>query len=487
MECFLTLLFSLTAAARRWGLRKPAERATRPAILAAAAALLLLSGCAVPQPRGNGQLHFMREPRMQRGYWLYLPQDYVRADDAYRQQRRWPLVVTFHGMKPFDQAHAQAREWQQEADRYGFIVVAPELIAPNVLRQFPVREVTPAFKSDESATLAILDHVYSTTLASREHVLSTSWSSGGYLAHYMLNRHPERFTCLAVRQSNFSASILDPALVPRSRNHALLVLTTQNDFGNVKQETAEAIKWYESNGYGGFAWIEIRGLGHERTPDMAAAFFGHFAGVRPNSPPAVLSQRQAIAGNARGMALLAGTADSAPALAQAAMPAMGADTPMPSRSSSAHPVRASLGQPATAARPSPTLGPDQTAGAQTPSRVDSDRRAPRPRSPVSIRVSSAIGTEPLALAFAAECPADWRVSGNFLWTLNGDPIASGVNGQKTITEPGEHTLGLLVITASGEEHRAFRLVRVLPRIERASSAPQARDSTDEARRDRAPT
>jgi poly(3-hydroxybutyrate) depolymerase len=485
MERLLTLLFSLTSAVHQWVIGRPVERGARPAILAATAALLLLSGCAVPQPRGNGQLHFLREPRMQRGYWLYLPHDYVRADDAFRQQRRWPLVVTFHGMKPFDQAHAQAREWQQEADRYGFIVVAPELMAPNVLRQFPVREITPAFKSDESATLAILDHVYATTLASREHVLSTSWSSGGYLAHYMLNRHPERFTCLAVRQSNFSVGILDPALVPRSRDHALLVLTTQNDFGNVKQETAEAIKWYEGHGYGGFAWIEIKGLGHERTPDMAAAFFGHFAGVRPNSPPAVLSRRQAIAGNARGLALLAATADSTPALAQVTAPPLGAGTPTPGRSSSAHPVRASLGQPGTAARSNP--GSNPTAGAQTPSRDDSARRAPRPRSPLSIRVSSAIGTEPLALAFAAECPADWRARGNFLWTLNGDPIGSGVNGQKTITEPGEHTLGLLVITASGEEHRAFRLVRVLPRIERARSTSDPRDTARQTRQDRVPS
>lgn len=68
------------------------------------------------------------------------------------------------------------------------------------------------------------------------------------------------------------------------------------------------------------------------------------------------------------------------------------------------------------------------------------------------------------LAFAADCPADWRNTADFLWTLDGDPICSGVNGQKTITEPGEHTLGLLVVTRSGREHRAYRLIRVLPHI-----------------------
>ena len=32
-----------------------------------------------------------------------------------------------HGLRPYDDANPQIREWQQEADRYNFIVVAPEL------------------------------------------------------------------------------------------------------------------------------------------------------------------------------------------------------------------------------------------------------------------------------------------------------------------------------------------------------------------------
>ena len=68
------------------------------------------------------------------------------------------------------------------------------------------------------------------------------------------------------------------------------------------------------------------------------------------------------------------------------------------------------------------------------------------------------------LAYSAECPTDWARSADFLWTLNGAPIGSSVNGHKLVSEPGEHSLSLLVVTADGREHRASRMIRVLPRM-----------------------
>ncbi|MFH1747455.1 MAG: PHB depolymerase family esterase [Planctomycetota bacterium] len=407
---------------------------------------------------------------MRRGYWLYLPREYIEADEAARQARRWPLVVTFHGMKPFDCSSAQAREWEQEADRYGFIVVAPDLRAPDILRQFPVRNVGTAFKSDENTTIAILDHVFVTTNADRQNVLSTSWSSGGYMAHYMLNQHPDRFTCLAVRQSNFSSSILGAALTARSRHHPILILNTQNDFGIVKRECREANKWYEGHGYTNFGWVELKNLGHERTPDTAAAFFAGVSGVKPNRAPTVLARRQAIAGNSRGLALLANEALLTRPATQSPpdeITAVAANTPQTYPRNARSPDNSwQRGARPTVRRP---VEPPPGATNMTSTHADTATPPLRPRSPLSIRVSSAIGTEPMVLAFSADCPADWHRGANFLWTLDGDPICSGVNGQKTITQSGEHTLGLLVITSKGEEHRAYRLVRVLPHIE--SGAP----------------
>ena len=423
----------------------------------AALVFLCCAGCLVPQPRGDGRLTRVVEPTTKRGYWLYLPKEYVAADDSARRNRRWPIVASFHGMKPFDTAHRQAREWEQEADRYGFIVIAPELRAPDILRQFPVRKISASFKSDELASLAILDHVLATTHADPGNVLSTSWSSGGYLAHYLLNRHPDLFTCLAVRQSNFSETILNPQVVAHSRYHPIVILMAQNEFAGVKRECRQAIKWYEDAGYTNFAWVEIKGLGHQRTPDTAAAFFASVAGVKPNVPPTVLARRQAIAGNPRGLAMLAERTSTAhPSSTKRPV----TSTPPTARRTQTKPRGTQ--SPATDGRM--TRGPRIAKSPPTPSRKTASREAARPRSRMSIRVSSAIGTEPLILAFSADCPSDWHRTADFLWTLNGDPICNGVNGQKTITKPGEHTLGLLVVTRDEQEHRAYRLIRVLPHL-----------------------
>lgn len=411
-------------------------------LLIAAAVALLSTGCIVPQPRGDGELTRVVEPTLKRGYWRYLPRDYVRSSEAERRTRRWPLVVSFHGMKPFDNAYPQACEWQQEADRYGFVVIAPELLAPDVLAQFPVRTVHWGFHKDEEASIAILDHVFATTQADPSNVLSTSWSSGGYMAHYMLNRHPSRFTCLAVRQSNFSSSVLDAGMCQRSLNHPVLIANTQNDFGICLKESREAREWYQTNGYRNLAWIIVKGLGHERTPDLAADFFARVAGVEPSTPPAVLVQRQAVDGNAEGLAIFT---RRLPKLAN--------------RDANDAVARNGTASPNNSPRVSRV--PDARGG-------DAASAAAR-RQPLAIRVSSAIGLQPLLLSFSAETPADWLEHASFQWTLDGVTIANGVNGQKTIAAPGEYALGLLVVTADGAEHRASRTIRVLPRVSASTS------------------
>jgi len=445
--------------------------AGRAARWAATGLLLWLSsiGCAVPQPRGEGKLERIVEPTVRRGYWLYLPKDYVHMSEAERTTRRWPLVVSFHGMKPFDNARPQALEWESEADRYGYIVVAPELKAPDVLAEFPLRTVHPALKSDDQATLAVLDHVFSTTQADRGNVLATSWSSGGYMAHYMVNRHPDLFTCAAVRQSNFSSSVLDESATSRSIHHPILIINTQNDFAICRKESAEAVKWYERHGYRNVAWVVLKNYGHERTPDTAASFFALVAGIEPKIPPAVLIKRQAVDGNAHGLAFLSGKL-AAPRRAEP--PPQPTDIALrPSPQQTPARARPTGGPPAFAAAPPPRPAPEDL-GPTTPKRVAAIPARPSlpQRSPLNIRVSSPIGIEPLALGFSAECPPDWQERADFLWTLDGEPIANGVNGHKTLAKPGEYTLGLLVVTAQGQEHRAARSIRVLPRLDSTSLA-----------------
>lgn len=404
----------------------------------------------------------MIEPETGRGYWRYLPKSYVEATERERGERRWPLVVTFHGMKPFDSARPQALEWQQESDRFGYITIAPELRTFRLMGQFPLHSINADFTSDERAVLAIMDHVFKTTRADRDNVLSTSWSSGGYMAHYMLNRYPERFSALAVRQSNFAASVLNPEITRRSRYHPILILNTQNDFAICKRESLEAIKWYETHGYENVYWIHIKDKGHERTPDLAADFFGRVAGMQPSSPPAALVQRQAIDGNEQGIAFFAGaeTKFAVPPAAYASS----------SGRRSAQPPSAAGSNPAPR---NPLHASDVNASGAAPTRTAAIPRQDIPRTLLKIRLSSAIGIEPLHLGFSAECPTNWRQTAAFQWSLDGRLIGNGIAGQKTITNAGEHTLALSVVTNKGESYKASRTIRVLPRLDDLSSTSTA--------------
>lgn len=435
-------------------------------------ALLLLagSGCVVSQPRGKGALTHETEPRTNRGYYLYLPEAYVKSDTDARRQRRWPLVMTFHGMKPFDTAPAQANEWQQEADRYGYIVIAPELRAPDVLRQFPVRTVSEAFKSDEVASLAILDRVLADTDADPSNVLATSWSSGGYMAHYMVNRHPTRFTCLAVRQSNFSKTIMDPSRASESRYHPILIVNTQNDFKVCQEESAEAVHWYDNHGFQNMWWLKVSELGHERTPDMAADFFGRVAGVGPSAPSSVLARRTVIDGNPEGIAMLAG---KLPDLQYPPSFASSADyEPLPA-TPRRRPIDAAPIAPFAASDAGAMSNPGATpvrVAPPTPRRSLASLAAMSEREPyVSVSASSTFGLQPLYVGFTVNCPEDWTRKADFLWTLDGQELCRGMNGQKTLNEPGVYNLAVKVTAPDGKTYDASRTIRVLPPIRRGGS------------------
>ncbi|MCA9256708.1 MAG: hypothetical protein KDA33_13760, partial [Phycisphaerales bacterium] len=175
------------------------------------AMLSLSTGCAVPQPRGQGQYKRVKEPRTGAIYHLYLPVDYVKNDGKHPNSpevRKWPLVMTFHGMKPYDNARPQEREWENEADIYGYVVCAPELRTSDSFMEYPLTKEWGYVRTDRENVIAIMDDVFATTMADPQHVLSTSWSCGGYLAHYFPNRFPHRFSCIATRLSNFSAELL---------------------------------------------------------------------------------------------------------------------------------------------------------------------------------------------------------------------------------------------------------------------------------------
>ena len=454
-------------------------------LLLAATALCPLTGCAVGQRPGKGLARYLQEPTTQGWYWLYLPEDYARTENTWLTGKRWPLVVTFHGMKPFDNANRQIREWQQEADRYGFVVLAPECRSPDVLGEFPVRTVHPGVQYDEKLTVAALDEVARRVDIDPACVLSTSWSSGGYLAHYMANRHPERFTCIAPRQSNFSAEVLDPRQVPRYRDNKVGIFYTENDLNVCQRESHEAARWYSQHGFD-VTFAMFKDLGHERRPSAAAAFFAKTCGATAKTPPTELAGLQVkqiplaqLAANGpqathppQGMAegkrkpgndRRAASADGVNTSGMAA-PHTGPTIPTNPRGRRSAPVPSKVKPATPATGPSVPIPPRGTHG-------ENDVLANRLR----IRVSSTIGIAPLLVNFSALVPGHLRRGSFFLWTDNGEPISNGINGQKYLTTPGQHVLEVLMTTADGKELRTSKTITVLERMSNERSAASAGD------------
>ncbi len=256
-----------------------------PLGLAAIFVTFMSAGCAVPQPRGEGHYRRMREPSTGRHYHLYLPVDYIRNKGRhpnYPKVKKWPLVMTFHGMKPYDNARPQEREWEKEADVYGYIVCAPELRTSDSFMEYPLTREHEYVLGDRRNVLAIMDQVFRTSLADPDRVLATSWSCGGYLASYFVNRFPERFSCLAPRLSNFSGELLIEETIPRYKDRIpVAIYIGDGDFPACKRESMEAVAWYMARGFKTVRGKIIDHMGHRRIPQTAAAFFAEQLGIEP--------------------------------------------------------------------------------------------------------------------------------------------------------------------------------------------------------------
>ncbi len=459
------------------------------------AALLVLPavGCVVGQRPGQGKAMRLIEPSTSAGYWLYLPEHYEKQAN---QGRHLPLVMTFHGMNPFDSASGQIREWQQEADRYGYAVCAPELLEAGLLSPVPLTAVTPAFEKDEARVLAIMDHLARTVSVDPNKVVATSFSYGGYLAHYMVNHHPDRFSCIAVKQSNFSESILDPEMTPRYRDYKVGIFYTQNDLRICREESQRAAQWYHRHGFD-VRFGVFKGLGHERTPSLAAALFAQTCGATPRTPPVELAKLQLMElpldKTAEAAATQVAVASSQGPQLSPARDQSSKELSMSSSKMVADATDVESGLPSPSGR-KPTVistplprdqnksgalaGKHPTVLRTKPIPLPGKKKNARPArtstplpakaatdSPIRVRLSSHIGISPLLVSYSVgQLPARWRKGAFFLWTDNGEPISNAINGQKFLIDPGEHQLEVLVTTVDGHEYRATETITVLERI-----------------------
>ncbi len=468
-------------------------------------AICMLSqvGCAVPQPPGHGRCTRLVEPRTSTGYWLYLPEDYVKNQGRHPDGCRWPLVVTFHGLRPYDNANMQIREWQTEADRYNFIVIAPELrTCDSLYMQFPLQNPNlPYVVKDEEAILAIMDEVIRRTDADPARVLATSFSSGGYIAHFMVNRHPERFSCLAVRGSNFNENLLNPAQVPKYRDMKIGIYFGENDIRVCADESMRAIEWYRMRRFDVSA-KKVGGLGHQRRPEVAAAFFASTIGVNPKTPPdlgLVVMKDVGPEPNLhyplhREPPMLPRTPAPQPETPVSARSAVFSPSPpqhtVPTPVATAAP---SAPKPALQAVPSsprtPAVARITPRRSQTPKRPtvprESELGKPAPRVPerskpplvfshreqvdyaplpATIRVhGESTGVAPLRANLTLELPDNLKQGTSVLWTDNGRPISAlnRFEAQLVLKQPGPHQIAAHIITSDDRQAIAERMLTVV--------------------------
>jgi predicted peptidase len=112
-------------------------------------------------------------------FTLFIPDDY-------RGDRPFPLVVALHyggEVTPFYGRNILEILVQPALAALGAIIVAPDALD---------RGWNDA--RDESAVLALMDHLTATLSIDRKRVLCTGYSMGGVGTWYMAGRHPDRFT-----------------------------------------------------------------------------------------------------------------------------------------------------------------------------------------------------------------------------------------------------------------------------------------------------
>lgn len=248
-------------------------------VLAAACCLAWFAaaggGCVVTQSQDvHGKTMDVSDPITERNYYLYLPQSWNKD-----RGQRYPLIVSLHGMKPFDNAMPQLMSWKKICDEQAWICIAPQLKSPDMLNQFPFRYVDDAILNDEAQVLASVGDVIAKYNADPNNVLLTGWSSGGFLIHYMGARHPEMWSVVSAQGSNFSEDIMPEKLTEAARRTPIYIYHGANDFPGVVSDSNEAMQWYIRNGYSSVRMDEAPG-GHERHPEFGARFFiGHMNGT----------------------------------------------------------------------------------------------------------------------------------------------------------------------------------------------------------------
>ena len=223
----------------------------------------MLTGCAVDQAQNTPVWQNLEmDPVTGSSYWIYKP-------STYRHDKPSPVIVTCHGTPPFDIAEHHIREWKMLAEQNGCIVISPSLAGTDgLIGNGPVSGMLLCERSILSI-IAQLGYRYN---IDRANIMITGFSGGGFPTYWVGLRHPEVFSVVVARSCNFNKGNLDGWMPLAARHARVKVYYGENDPGTISSQSRKAIRYLRGKGISVETQV-LPGVGHERHPEVAMAFF----------------------------------------------------------------------------------------------------------------------------------------------------------------------------------------------------------------------
>ncbi len=229
-------------------------------------AVVFLCGCPLPPdtaPTRAGKW-YMREPVTGSGYWMYLPKDYSH-------EKPMKVIISCHGTPPFDVAKHHIDTWGMYGDKYGCIVICPELVGTDGI--FGAGAIYD-MKENEERILSILSSLSYQYNLDRANIMITGFSGGGFPVYWVGLRHPDIFSAVIAQNCNFNQGNTDGWFPRAATKIAVMIYYGQNDPLPIKVQSKNGIDYLRSKGF----TVKTRVIRHERTghdrhPEIAMEFF----------------------------------------------------------------------------------------------------------------------------------------------------------------------------------------------------------------------
>lgn len=210
----------------------------------------------------------------------------IHIPAAIKRGQLLPLVVSSHGLG--DNGIVEIGMWAGQAERYGFIAVAPS---------FGSATGATAIGVDDKMLGQILDRVFAKLPVDRKFVLGTGFSGGGLVAYGIMMKYPQWFTALCFRGPNFRGLGArgpwrerpiyifwgekdHPMILNPDGPNGLAALLKMKSLSQEYDRRKDPAHFVAAAGK--FQWDLVPGGGHDPRADLAAKWF---ASLFPNATP----------------------------------------------------------------------------------------------------------------------------------------------------------------------------------------------------------